>query len=71
MDKLYVPKGEMILLFIEDQTYKVVGHFGVENIDVNLQNYVHIPKIEEYLARFIRGCIICYTRNPSNRNQGL
>jgi len=37
----------------------------------NLQRYVYWPKMQEKVARFIRGCMFCYTSKPSNMKQGL
>ena len=43
----------------EAHTSKVVGNFGVEKIDANLQRYVYFPIMYEYVAQFMRGCILC------------
>jgi hypothetical protein len=45
--------------------------FGVGKIVDNLQRYVYYPKMQEDVAWYIRGCIICCTMKPSNRKQGL
>ena len=37
----------------------------------NLLRNVYWPKMQEKVARFIRGCMICYTNKPSNMKQGL
>jgi hypothetical protein len=37
----------------------------------NLQRYVYWPKMQEDVARYIRGCILCCTSKPNNRKQGL
>jgi hypothetical protein len=54
------PKGK-ILEFIISMTHtsKVAGHFGVGKIISNLQRYVYWPKMQEDVAQFIKGCIIC------------
>jgi hypothetical protein len=58
-------------LIREDHTSKVVGQSGVGKKILNLHRYVYWPKMQEYLALHIRGCILCCTNMPSNRKQGL
>jgi hypothetical protein len=58
-------------LIREAHTSKVAGHFGVGKIVSNLQRYVYWPRMQEDVAQFIRGCILCCTNKPSNRKQGL
>lgn len=55
----------------EAHTSKVAGNFGVRETVANLQRYVYWPKMQEQVARFIRGCMLCCTRKPSNRKEGL
>jgi hypothetical protein len=71
LDKLCVPKGERLQLIKEAHTSKVAGHFSVENTVSNLQRYVYWPKMKEYVAQYIRGCILFCTIKPNNINQGL
>ena len=33
--------------------------------------YVYWPRMQEDVAQFIRGCILCYTINHNNKKQGL
>ena len=71
LDKLCVNKGEHLQLIREAHTSKVAGKFGVGKIVANLQRYVYWSKMQEQVARFIRGCMLCCTNKPSNRKQGL
>ncbi len=71
LDKLCVPKGECLQLIREAHTSKVVGHFGVGKTMANLQRYVYWPKMQEQVAKFIRGCMLCCTSKPSNMKHGL
>lgn len=71
LDKLCVPKVELLQLIREAHTYKLTENFGVGMIVANLQRYVCWPKIQEHLTRFITWCMLCYTRNPSTRKHGL
>ena len=61
LDKLCVPKGERLQLIREAHTSKVARHFGVGKTVANLQRYVYWPKMQEQVARFIRGCMLCCT----------
>lgn len=71
LDKLCVPKGERLQRIREAHTSKVIGHFGVGKTVANLQMYVYWPKMQEQVARFIRGCMLCCINKPSNREQNL
>jgi hypothetical protein len=37
----------------------------------NLQRYCYWPKMNESVSRYVRGCSLCATSNPSNRKLGL
>jgi hypothetical protein len=71
LDKLCVPKGERLQHIGEARTSKVAGHFGVRKIVVNLQRYVYWFRMQEDVARFIRGSILCCTNKLGNKKQGL
>jgi hypothetical protein len=58
-------------LIREAHTSKVAEHFGVGKTISNLQRYVYWPRMQEDVARYIRGCILCCTSKPSNMKQGL
>jgi hypothetical protein len=58
-------------LIREAHTSKIVGHFDVGKTVSNLQRYVYWPRMQEYVAYYIRGCILCSTNKTSNRKQGL
>ena len=42
--------------------------FGVKNIVANMERCVYWPMTQ--VARVIKGCILCYTNEPSNKKQG-
>jgi len=69
--KLCVPKGERLQLIREAHTSKLTRHFGVGKTMANLQRYVHWPKMQEQVARFIGGCMLYCTSKPRNVKQGL
>jgi hypothetical protein len=70
-DKLCVLKGEILHLIKQAHTLKVVGHFCVGNMVDSLQRYVYWPRMQEDIALYIRGCMLCCIRKPSNRNKGI
>jgi hypothetical protein len=37
----------------------------------NLQRYSYWPKMNESVSRYVRSCLLCATRKPSNRKLGL
>ena len=55
----------------EVHTSKVRGQVGVGKIVANLQRYVYWPKMQEHVASFIRGCMLCCTWKPSKIKQSL
>jgi hypothetical protein len=59
LHKLYVPKGKRLHLIRESHTTEVVRHFCVEKIVANLQRCVYYPRMQEDVAWYIRGCILC------------
>jgi len=71
LDMLCVPKGEQLQLIGEAHTSMVVGHFGLRKTMANLHRYVYWPKMQEHVARFIIGCMLYLTCNPSNMKQCL
>ena len=68
---LCVLVGERIGLTREAHTSKIAGHFGVRKTLYNLQRYVYWPKMQDQVAKYIRGCSLCCTSKPSNRKSGL
>ena len=71
LDKLCVLEGERLQLIREAHTSKIAGHFGVGKIVANLQRYVYWLKLQDQVAKYIRGCTLCYVSKPSNRKLGL
>jgi hypothetical protein len=54
LDKLCVPKGEILHLIKEAHTSKVVGNFGVGKTIANLRRYMYWPRMQEDVALYIR-----------------
>eukprot|EP01018_Ginkgo_biloba_P010334 Gb_18706 [translate_table: standard] len=71
-DKLCIPKGEArVQLMREAHISKVAGHFGVGKTLLNLQCYVHWPKMQVDVAKYVCGCVQCCTSKPTNWKLGL
>ena len=49
----------------------IAGHFGVSKTLSVLQNHCYWPQMQETVANYIRGCVMCATSKPSNRKLGL
>jgi hypothetical protein len=71
IDKTHVPKGERMHLIRDVDMSKVEEHFGVGKTIVNLQRYVCWLKMQEYVAQYIKGCILCCNINPNNMKKVL
>ena len=68
--KLYVSKGKILHLIIEPHPSKVARNFVVGKTIANLQRHVYYPKMKD-VGLYIKGCILCYINNGSNRKQDL
>jgi hypothetical protein len=64
LDKLCVPKGEILQLIKEAHTSKVAGHFGVGKIVSNLQRYVYWPRMQEDVAGLLEDAYFVVPTNP-------
>lgn len=71
LGKLCIPQGERLSVIREAHSSLITGHFGVSKAVAYLQSYCYWPCMVDSVSRFIRGCSLCATRNPSNRNLGL
>ena len=69
--KLCVPQGERVNVIREAHTSLILGHFGVGKTIAQLQRYYYWPHMNEIVSRYVKGCYMCATRNPSNRKLGL
>lgn len=49
----------------------IAGHFGVGKRLAQLQRYCYWPPMNETMSKYVRGCVMCSTRKPSNRKLGL
>jgi hypothetical protein len=56
---------------LEAHYCRVVGHFGVENTMVVLQNYFFSLRIRRDVNNYIRSCILVPLPNPPLKNHGL
>ena len=55
----------------ESHSSLIAGHFGVSKTLTVLQNHCYSPQMQETVAKYIRGCVMCATSKPSNRKLGL
>ena len=71
MGKLCTPQGERLRNMREADSSLISGHFGVSKTVAHLQKYFYWPHMVDSVSRFIRGCSLCATSKPINRNLGL
>jgi hypothetical protein len=45
--------------------------FRVGKIVAQLQRYCYWPRMNEMVSKYIKGCVMCATSNPSNKKLGL
>jgi hypothetical protein len=71
LGKLHIPQGEKVNITRKAHSFLIVGHFGVGKTMDNLKRYCYWPKMNESVSRYVRGCSLCATNNPSNIKFGL
>jgi hypothetical protein len=69
--KICIPRGERVNIIREAHSSLIAGHLGVGKIVANLKRYCYWPKMNESVSRYVKGCSLCATSNPSNRKLGL
>lgn len=71
LGKLWVPRDERVDVIRKAHTSLISIHFGVGKIVAQLQIYCYWPKMNEIVSKYIKGCVLYSTGNPSNRKLGL
>ena len=71
LGKLCIPEKERVHVIQEAHSSLIAGHFGVSKTLSVLQNHCYWPQMQETVAKYIRGCVMCATSKPSNRKLGL
>jgi hypothetical protein len=67
---LCIPRDRRTQLMREALTSRIAKNFGVTKAMSNLQRYVYWPKMQEQVAMFFRGCVLCITSKPRNGKLG-
>ena len=47
------------------------GHFGVGKTMARLQRLCYWPQMKAIITKYVKGCVMCSTCNPTNRKLGL
>ena len=55
----------------EDHTSLISGHFGVGKTIAQLQKFSYWPRMNDTVSKYVKGCVMCATSKPSNKNLGL
>lgn len=71
LGKLCIPTNERIHVIKEAHTCLVSGHFGVGGTLCHLQRLCYWPHMKNFMTRYVKGCMLCSFRNPTNRKLGL
>ena len=71
LGKLCIPEKERVHVIREAHSSLIAGHFGVSKTLSVLQNHCYWPQMQETVAKYIRGCVMCAMSKPSNRKLGL
>ena len=71
LGKLCIRKDEQAHVIQEAHTSLIAGHFRVSKTLAQLQKYCYQPRMQEIVTKYIKSCVMCATRKPSNRKLGL
>jgi hypothetical protein len=71
LGKLCIPRDERVNVIRESHTSLISSHFGVGKMVAHLHRYCYWPRMNETVSKYIKGCVMCVTSKPSNRNLGL
>jgi hypothetical protein len=71
LGKRCLPRDERVNVIREAHTSLISGHFGVVKTVAQLQRYCYWPRMNETISKYIKGCVMCATSKPSNKNLGL
>jgi hypothetical protein len=71
LGNLCIPKDERANVIRESHTSLISGHFRVGKTVAQLQRYFYWPQMIETIPKYVKGCVLCATSKPSNRNFGL
>lgn len=52
----------------EAHSSHVSGNFGLGKIVAQLQRYCYWNRMNETNDKYIKGCVVCSTHKPNNRN---
>jgi hypothetical protein len=71
LGKLCIPRDERVNVIREAYTSLISRHFGVGKTIAQLQRYFYWPRMNETISKYIKGCVMYATSNPSNKKLGL
>ena len=62
---------ERVQVIREVHLSQIAGYFCVSKTMAQSQRYYYWPYMYETIVKYIKGCVMCSTRKPSNRKIGL
>jgi hypothetical protein len=71
LGKLFIPTSERVHVIQEAHTSLVSGNFGVGKTMAHLQRFCYYTQMKEIVTKYVKGCVMCSTYNPTNRKLGL
>ena len=66
LGKICIPHSERVHVIRESHTSLISGYFGVGKTVARLQRYCYWPHMNETSSKYVKGCVMCATINPSN-----
>jgi hypothetical protein len=55
----------------EAHNFLVSRHFGVGKTMAHLQRFCYWPQMKAIVTKYVKGCVMCFICNPTNRKLGL
>ena len=71
LGKLCVPISERVHVIREAHSSLVSGHFWVGKTSANLQRLLYWPRMKDIVTKYVKGCVMCSTSEPTKRKFGL
>ena len=71
LGNICIPQRERVHVIREPRTSLISGNFGIGRTVAQLQKFCYLTRMNDIVSKYVKGCVMCATSNPSNRNLGF
>ena len=68
LGKICIPQSERVYVIREAHTSLISRHSGVGKSVAKSQNFCYWPQMNDTISKYVKGCFMCATSEPSNRS---